>query len=240
MGYIYEKLSYPFVWMQAGLFYFKMKKLDDPKGERIVHIGSSEQIIRILVVGDSSALGVGCDDISQSSVGVIAEKLSEQFSVQYQVCAFTGFTTKQIFEKVREVPKQSFDFIVISLGTNDILQRTKLSAWIKQITELMTHLQVSFYPQKIFINAVPPFQKLSHLPSSFRTYLSNKSQQMNQYLSQLSVGSSAYQFVDMDFDFHADYISDDGFHPSALLYQLQGERIATLMLEKLVGENDVA
>lgn len=240
MGYIYEKLSYPFVWMQAGLFYFKMKKLDDPKGERIVHIGSSEQIIRILVVGDSSALGVGCDDISQSSVGVIAEKLSEQFSVQYQVCAFTGFTTKQIFEKVREVPKQSFDFIVISLGTNDILQRTKLSAWIKQITELMTHLQVSFYPQKIFINAVPPFQKLSHLPSSFRTYLSNKSQQMNQYLSQSSVGSSAYQFVDMDFDFHADYISADGFHPSALLYQLQGERIATLMLEKLVGENDVA
>lgn len=240
MGYIYEKLSYPFVWMQAGLFYFKMKKLDDPKGERIVHIGSSEQIIRILVVGDSSALGVGCDDISQSSVGVIAEKLSEQFSVQYQVCAFTGFTTKQIFEKVREVPKQSFDFIVISLGTNDILQRTKLSAWIKQITELMTHLQVSFYPQKIFINAVPPFQKLSHLPSSFRTYLSNKSQQMNQYLSQLSVGSSAYQFVDMDFDFHADYISADGFHPSALLYQLQGKRLATFMLENLVDENEVA
>ena len=129
---------------------------------------------------------------------------------------------------------------MISLGTNDILQRTKLPDWVKQITELMTYLQVSFCPQKIFINAVPPFQKLSHLPNSFRTYLSNKSQQMNQYLSQLSVGSSAYQFVDMDFDFHADYISDDGFHPSALLYQLQGERIATLMLEKLVGENDVA
>ena len=240
MRIIYEKLSYPFVWMQAGLFYFKMKKLDDPKGERIVHIGSSEQIIRILVVGDSSALGVGCDEISQSSVGVIAENLSEQFSVQYQVCAFTGFTTKQIFEKVREVPKQSFDFIVISLGTNDTLQRTKLSAWIKQITELMTHLQVSFYPQKIFINAVPPFQKLSHLPSSFRTYLSNKSQQMNQYLSQSSVGSSAYQFVDMDFDFHADYISADGFHPSALLYQLQGERLTTFMLENSLDENEIA
>jgi len=129
---------------------------------------------------------------------------------------------------------------VISLGTNDILQRTKLSAWIKQITELMTYLQVSFCPQKIFINAVPPFQKLSHLPSSFRTYLSNKSQQMNQYLSQLSVGSSAYQFVDMDFDFHADYISADGFHPSALLYQLQGKRLATFMLENLVDENEVA
>ena len=240
MRFIYEKLSYPFVWMQAGLFYFKMKKLDDPKGERIVHIGSSEKIVRILVVGDSSALGVGCDEISQSSVGVIAEKLSEQFTVQYQVCAFTGFTTKQISEKVKEIPKQSFDFIVISLGTNDILQRTKLSDWVKQVTELMTHLQVSFCPQKIFINAVPPFEKLSHLLNSFRTYLSNKSQQMNQYLSQLSVGSSDYQFVDMDFDFHADYISADGFHPSVLLYQLQGERLATFMLEKLVGENDVA
>ena len=105
MRYIYEKLSHPFVWMQAGLFYFKMKKLDDPKGERIVQIGSSEQIIRILVVGDSSALGVGCDEISQSSVGVIAEKLSEKFLVQYQVCAFTGFVTKQIFEKVRGNPE---------------------------------------------------------------------------------------------------------------------------------------
>lgn len=240
MRIIYEKLSCPFVWMQAGLFYFKMKKLDDPKGERIVHIGSSEQIIRILVVGDSSALGVGCDDISQSSVGVIAEKLSEQFSVQYQVCAFTSFATKQIFEKVREVPKQSFDFIVISLGTNDILQRTKLSDWVKQVTELMTYLQVSFCPQKIFINAVPPFQKLSHLPNSFRTYLSNKSQQMNLYLSQLAIESTACQFVDMDFDFHADYISADGFHPSALLYQLQGARLATFMLENLVGESEVA
>lgn len=109
MRYIYEKLSHPFVWMQAGLFYFKMKKLDDPKGERIVQIGSSEQIIRILVVGDPSALGVGCDEISQSSVGVIAEKLSEKLSekflVQYQVCAFTGFVTKQIFEKVRGNPE---------------------------------------------------------------------------------------------------------------------------------------
>lgn len=240
MRIIYENLSYPFVWIQAGLFYFKMKKLDDPRGERIVHIGSSEQIIRILVVGDSSALGVGCDDISQSSVGVIAEKLSEQFSVQYQVCAFTSFATKQIFEKVREVPKQSFDFIVISLGTNDILQRTKLSDWVKQVTELMTYLQVSFCPQKIFINAVPPFQKLSHLPNSFRTYLSNKSQQMNLYLSQLAIESTACQFVDMDFDFHADYISADGFHPSALLYQLQGARLATFMLENLVGESEVA
>ena len=240
MRIIYEKLSYPFVWMQAGLFYFKMKKLDDPRGERIVHIGSSEKIVRILVVGDSSALGVGCDEISQSSVGAIAEKLSEQFSVQYQVCAFTGFTTKQISEKVKEIPKQSFDFIVISLGTNDILQRTKLSDWVKQVTELMTYLQVSFCPQKIFINAVPPFQKLSHLPNSFRTYLSNKSQQMNLYLSQLAIESTACQFVDMDFDFHADYISADGFHPSALLYQLQGARLATFMLENLVGESEVA
>ena len=240
MRFIYEKLSYPFVWMQASLFYFKMKKLDDPKGERIVHIGSSEQIIRILVVGDSSALGVGCDEISQSSVGVIAERLSEQFTVQYQVCAFTGFATKQIFEKVKEIPKQSFDFIVISLGTNDILQRTKLPDWVKQVTELMTYLQVSFCPQKIFINAVPPFEKLSHLPNSFRTYLSNKSQQMNHYLSQLDIESTACQFVDMDFDFHADYISSDGFHPSALLYQLQGARLATFMLENLVSGSEVA
>lgn len=129
---------------------------------------------------------------------------------------------------------------MISLGTNDILQRTKLPDWVKQITELMTYLQVSFYPQIIFINAVPPFQKLSHLPNSFRTYLSNKSQQMNQYLSHQAIGSSAYQFVDMDFNFQADYISDDGFHPSALLYQLQGERLATFMLENLVGESEVA
>ena len=34
MRFIYEKLSYPFVWMQAGLFYFKIKKLDEKWGQK--------------------------------------------------------------------------------------------------------------------------------------------------------------------------------------------------------------
>ncbi|MFD2013364.1 hypothetical protein ACFSHO_07260 [Acinetobacter vivianii] len=54
-----KMIKAPIAHIQGAYFFIKMKKLNDPIGDRIGSLGEGKSI-DILVIGDSSALGVGC------------------------------------------------------------------------------------------------------------------------------------------------------------------------------------
>lgn len=220
----------PLLHVQGAYFFYKMKKLPDPVGDLQGQVGQGKPL-KVLMVGDSSALGVGCERIEQTAIGGVIQQLSELYQVHYQVCAFTGFSTLKVFEQVQKIPAQNFDYVIVSLGSNDIVEGTQHELWQSHNNALFRHIEHKLRPKKVLISAIPPFEKLQTVPKRMRTFLSVKSRQMNQHLIQYSLQHHRFEYVDLDFDFRPDYISADGFHPSSVLYRLQGQRLAERLLE---------
>lgn len=225
---ILTSLKLPLVFVQGAYFFIKMKKLADPDGSRKGIVGQG-QTIKLLVIGDSSALGVGCKKMEETSTGVLVKQLSATYQVNYHICAFTGYTTAQVLAAVKQLPLTPFDYVVISVGSNDIVKGNSLKKWKQHSDALNAYIEKNFNPKKILMSAIPPFQKLPTLPYLMRHYLAERSQSMNYYLIAHSHTNPIYNYLDLDFDFLPEYISEDGFHPSSALYKIQGERLANFI-----------
>lgn len=232
---IYRALKFikaPMAHIQGAYFFVKMKKLDDPIGDRTGSIGEGKPI-HILVIGDSSALGVGCKTINETATGILVHTLSKEFEVHYTICAYTGFTTAQIYNKVKEIEVRKYNYIIISLGSNDIVNGTPIKIWHNQTNNLLSYIDKNFNPDKLFISAIPPFEKLSTLPKSIRNYLAYESYKLNKYYINVSNKNKKYQYIDLNFEFKFNYISEDDFHPSNILYNIQGNRLYHLIYKDL-------
>ncbi len=231
-----KMIKAPIAHIQGAYFFIKMKKLNDPTGDRIGSLGEGKSI-DILVIGDSSALGVGCKTIQETATGTLVSHLAKEFKVNYTICAYTGFTTAQVYEKVKEIDIKKYNYIIISLGSNDIVNCTPMRIWEKQTYHLFNYIDQNFNPDQLFISAVPPFEKLKTLPNSIKNYLSYESKILNKHYINLSNKKSNYQFIDLGFEFKDNHISEDNFHPSNILYNIQGNRLHQLIYSDLTSKN---
>ncbi len=81
--------------------------------------------MRLLLVGDSAALGVGADHPRQALAGLFAAEFPE---AEVLNLARSGATLADVRAQVRAVsPDQAFDVAVMVAGGNDILQRRSMA-----------------------------------------------------------------------------------------------------------------
>ncbi len=109
-------------------------RLAEPEGERVGQTGPNPTL-KLLILGDSAAAGVGVTNQSEALLGQILKLLSPKVDVNYALFAKTGATTSSTLQALNEPVECShpilgqthFDVIVTSLGVNDII--TLLKQW---------------------------------------------------------------------------------------------------------------
>jgi lysophospholipase L1-like esterase len=126
-------------------------RLPEATGARHGIEGQGAVRLRLLVVGDSSAAGVGVrtqdEALAQQLAGFMAAHLSASSlrqgrgasAVAWQLVAATGLTAQQVLAMMAATKLYPADVLVTALGVNDVIAGTAPHAWLHELDAIRGH-----------------------------------------------------------------------------------------------------
>lgn len=225
----------PFLIMQ-GLYVRQVTpKLPEPSGKRS-GVDGSGPLLRLLILGDSAAAGVGVSTQNQALSGQLVNALGAEFRVSWKLIAKTGHKAKDVLAELAVASPESFDIVVTSIGVNDVTHGTSTERWINQQGQIVELLQSKFQSRYIILSCVPPMHLFPALPQPLRFYLGSRAKQFNNALKLFADGCKACEFVTINFPLGVAYVADDGFHPGPLAYKIWANHLAVVIRNRLAEE----
>ena len=200
-------------------------RLPEAAGARTGSLGQGLPL-RVLLLGDSAAAGVGVSRQEEALAGQLAAQLSSEYQVAWQLLAESGLKCQQLLSKLDDLTVQPYDCVVLSIGVNDVTAGTKDQQWLAQLKQLQERLRRDFNVQHIFISAIPPMQYFTALPAPLSGYLGRRAQRLNRLTAQLAERDDGLYFMPIELGVDPQMLAADGFHPSGEAYRLWAEHVA--------------
>lgn len=220
---------------QLALFARRAERLPEAVGPRDGVAGSGP-VLRVLILGDSSAAGVGVTTQADALAGQVVAALSPYVSVHWQLVAQSGATSARAVGMVADA--LPCDVAITALGVNDVLRHTSTRRFAQAQTDLHARLRGNG-ARDVLCSAVPPLGAFPPFPQPLRAHLGRRAQALDAILHQVCLRTGA-QHVPFDITPSADWLAPDwlapdwlardGLHPSAKLYHHWGARMAGLVL----------
>lgn len=195
--------------------------------------------LRVLIVGDSSAAGVGAATQDEALAGQLGQALARRLGapVAWQLVARSGWTTADTLAGLREQASQGrlapADVMVTALGVNDAIAQTSPRRWRAQFDELQACARELAGVHHVVATAVPPMHHLPLLPQPLRWVLGRTARALDQSLAQWAAADGSRTHFELPArsgrDDMAGLVASDGFHPSPLMYRRWGEALARLI-----------
>lgn len=204
-----------------------------PPPER--HCGDTP--IRLLVVGDSSAAGVGVAHQRQALAAQVADTLADELGrpVQWQLLAGTGYSSIEALAQARDTMVQPADILLTALGVNDVVRQIPpnrtaqnllgLHAWAQQVAGVRYWLH----------SALPPLQQFPLLPNPLRWVLGRQAEHLNRSLHALLGDQRDRALCHMPGGLSGTapgLMAADGFHPGERGYALWGEALGHFLARR--------
>ncbi|NLY12508.1 MAG: SGNH/GDSL hydrolase family protein [Gammaproteobacteria bacterium] len=200
-------------------------RLPEAAGARTGSLGQGAPL-RVLLLGDSAAAGVGVSRQEDALAGQLAAQLSREHQVEWRLLAESGLKCQQLLRKLDGLTAQPYDCVVLSIGVNDVTAGTKDQQWLAQLKQLQERLRRDFHAQHIFISAIPPMQYFTALPAPLSGYLGRRAQRLNRLTAQLAERDDGLYFMPIELGVDPQMLAADGFHPSEQAYRLWAEHVA--------------
>lgn len=103
-------------------------------GSRKFEVNRADAPVKILVVGDSTGVGTGVQDPSDSIAGRI---YGDNPNVYIRNRSHNGATAQDILLKLESEPEKNFTLVLVQVGGNDILRFTNLNTLRQVITRVL-------------------------------------------------------------------------------------------------------
>ena len=220
--YIATLVLIPLLFIQALWVRFQTLKLPEPIGKRSGTCGEGDEI-SLLIIGDSAAAGVGVNDQTNALAGQLSKKLSAKHKVNWTLIANTGLTSIGLIEKFSALTMQKFDYILVSIGVNDVTHLTTKDHWLNNIKSLIKLLNADFNSSKVIFSNIPPMHLFSNIPQPLRWWLGARAKSFNKQLATAIEHNEQCTFLTFDIPFNQKHLAADKFHPSEHAYSLWAE-----------------
>lgn len=184
-------------------------------------------VLRLLIVGDSSAAGVGVAHQDQALAGHLVAGLARDFTVHWRLIARTGATTSQTLAALRAQPLEPIDVAMTALGVNDVIRQVPLRRWLADQSAL-AELLTGGGARLVLRSGLPPMARFPLLPRPLRDVLGAQAATMDAALAAASTPALRH----MPFDparLDPAMMAEDGFHPGPALYAAWGAEGAALI-----------
>lgn len=224
LDYAARFLLFPILIAQGALVRKSALRLADPSGRRHGVSGKGPEL-RLLIIGDSSAVGVGTSHQEEALLGHMRRRLSQTNTVYWSVNAKTGATTADTIARLHECAPRKFDIVCISLGVNDVTARVPLSEWLQRFSILLQLVDRKFQADVICVSGIPPIQYFPLLPQPLRWVLGAQAKRFDQALRDLVSNRNGCRYIEMEFEPDVSKMSPDGFHPGPKIYSEWGRKI---------------
>jgi lysophospholipase L1-like esterase len=207
-------------------------RLPEAAGARSGLAGSGALCLRLLIVGDSSAAGVGAVHQDEALAGRLSQALARrlQGAVHWQLIAKSGHTTVEAIEQFRNATLDAADVLVTAVGANDVVAQVSPRRWAQQM-QLLHELAVQRAGVRYSLHsAVPPMHTFPLLPQPLRWLLGAHAMRMNRSLARSVLGQPQRGMQAFAPQLHgaaaAALMAPDGFHPGPPGYQVWADGLA--------------
>lgn len=216
----------PVLMLQGRQVRRSVPTLPEPAGERDGLLGDGPEL-RVLVLGDSAAAGVGADTQAAALAGQLAQLLSRAFRLRWRLFAFTGATTADMLDRLRREATAHYDVAITSLGVNDVTARSSLGTWRRQQLELVDLLASRFGVQRMILSGLPPMHRFPALPQPLRWYIGARARDFDRVLAQVAGTRPDCEFLALGHEMmDVSAMASDGFHPGPPIYALWAREAA--------------
>ena len=205
------------------------QSLPEAAGPRKGRLGKGPPL-RLAIIGDSSAAGVGVTHQSEALSGQLTHMLAGQFTVTWQLDALTGATTRSTITRLTPAARTPLDVIVIGLGVNDVTRLIPARTWITQQKALIDLLNTLYQPKQIYFSGMPPMGHFPLLPQPLRWTLGRHASKLENHRIAYLATRPNCTHVPFDLPLQPEMMASDGFHPAAPTYTLWAKEMASRII----------
>jgi lysophospholipase L1-like esterase len=223
----------PLFFVQGWRLRRSVPRLGEPPGARDGVRGSGPPL-RLLIVGDSAAVGVGAATQDEALSGRLAEELAPMFRVEWKLIARSGATTAGTARHLaRRSPEDcpAFDVAVLSLGSNDVMGGRPLSRWLGDLEQVVTLLRERFAVRYVLVSGLPPIHSFTALPQPLRWHLGHTARRFDRALARWVARQPDCAHVPLDRAGSEKLIGADGLHPGPQAFRLWAVALAERLRE---------
>jgi lysophospholipase L1-like esterase len=228
----------PLLLVQGATVRLRALSLPEATGLRRGQLGSGPTL-RVLMVGDSSAAGVGVDTQDAALIGHLTRELATTHRVEWALFAKTGATTASTLERLRQLPLADFDIAIVVLGVNDATRLIRLRKWLGLQDTLDRRLRMEFGVQHVFISGLPPLGQFPLLPQPLAWVLGRHAARLDAAQNERCANDSSLHHVPMELDLDVSAMARDGFHPGPAVYAAWGAGMAEFIRRTLGNPPEV-
>lgn len=209
------------LWVRA-----RTPRLPEAAGPRAGRCEGSGEPLRLLVLGDSSAAGVGVAQQHQALAQPLARAWAQQQGrpVHWQLHARTGCNTPGLAALLPR-PATAVDVAVVVSGVNDVVDRLAPAAAVAARQGLQGLLHTHWQARQVLHLALPPMGQFTALPQPLRWLAGREAAAHDQALREWAEGQVAARHVPLPPMRDASLLAADGFHPGAGGYRLMVQAV---------------
>ena len=188
--------------------------------------------IRLLVIGDSSAAGVGVSRIEESLAPRLAEKLHALSgrTVAWRAAGFNSAVAGEIRDHVvPNLAREAFSHIVLHIGTNDAKNFHTARRFKKAFGGLLYALRAKWPEARIVWSPPVDLQRVPALPKALARILEGRAKIIRRTGARLCIERGAVAATSLP-RVEPIGFSRDGFHASAEGYAYMASHLAGYVL----------
>jgi lysophospholipase L1-like esterase len=206
--------------------------LPEPTGPRsgVTAHRSNNAPLRLLIVGDSAAAGVGEKTQDTALLGQLIDRLSQHTTVEWDLIARTGGTTASTIAWLQDTPAKPYDAVVVSLGVNDVARQVPLQKWLNQTATFLDLLTTKFSAKRIYTVTLPPMGKFPVLPQPLRKIIGLRVDRFEAAMTAYQATRPEVTRLTMYLPEDPTLMASDGYHPGPKIYALWADEAAKAIL----------
>lgn len=194
--------------------------------------------VHLVVIGDSSAAGLGCERAEQTPGALLAGGIARDMHtrVDLDVVAVTGARSADLEVQVARAMRRPVDVAVIVIGGNDVTHRVPIASSARDLSRAVTTLRKA--GAQVVVGTCPDLGTVKPVMQPLRTVAAKWSRRLAaaQTVATVEAGGVAVSLGDLlaaAFHEHPHLWSIDRFHPSAEGYRRMVDALLPGVLESL-------
>ena len=177
------------------------------------------QPLKLLVLGDSTAAGVGAATQHDALGGNLARGLAERTrrGVDWAAAGRNGATSRDLItDHLAAAVAQQWDVVFLTIGANDALGLRSRAAFGRDIRTLLSRLTT--VSPLVIMSSLPAFFRFELLPNPLRFNLYLHSRSLEDAARSIAGGMPAVHMSPPPPPYTEGFFATDLFHPSAIGY----------------------
>jgi lysophospholipase L1-like esterase len=194
--------------------------------------------LRVLIVGDSSAAGVGARHQDEALAGRLAQALATRLGqpVGWQLIATSGHRSEQALAAVQAADLEPADVLITALGVNDVVDQVAPQRAVDALHRIHALATERAGVRLALHCGAPPMQEFPLLPQPLRWFFGRQASRFNAALARAVDGQPGRRVVLLPEAMRrhaAALMAEDGFHPGPRGYALWAEALADQVVSGL-------